>query len=130
MLTRVSCCAIYNETGQVLLAEKHPGKFEFPGGKCLSDESIFTCAKREIEEELRLKIEPFWTCSKTLTIQTSQGVFELVLVLCKVINYKGVLLTEHLSICWEHPNAINTSILLDTDKQLLLLNIDEFKSNR
>lgn len=60
-------CAIIHKNGQLLLAQRHfddsfGGYWEFPGGKREEGETIETCLKREVFEELGIKIRPekFW----------------------------------------------------------------------
>ncbi len=50
------------EKGKVLIARRPQGKhmaglWEFPGGKQEKDESLETCLKREMQEELGLKVK-------------------------------------------------------------------------
>lgn len=53
--------AVIEREGQVLLCrrpreKRHGGRWEFPGGKILQNESILSAARREILEELGLKV--------------------------------------------------------------------------
>ena len=55
-------CAIIEENGQVLAAQRGPGmtmpfKWEFPGGKINPGESAENCIIREIKEELGIEIQ-------------------------------------------------------------------------
>jgi 8-oxo-dGTP diphosphatase len=57
----VSCALIEND-GRILVAQrgkdmKHPGKWEFPGGKIEPGETAQECLLREIFEELSIHIE-------------------------------------------------------------------------
>jgi mutator protein MutT len=59
--------AIWIENGRVLIARRRPGAsqaglWEFPGGKVQTGESPEECLKREMEEELgiRVKVEEFF----------------------------------------------------------------------
>lgn len=54
--------AIWIENGRVLIARRRPGAsyaglWEFPGGKVQRRESPEECLKREIEEELGIRVE-------------------------------------------------------------------------
>jgi mutator protein MutT len=54
--------AVWIENGRVLIARRRPeasqaGLWEFPGGKIQAGESPEECLKREIEEELGLRVE-------------------------------------------------------------------------
>lgn len=53
--------ALLNDQGQVLIAQRPPGKhmageWEFPGGKLQVDESAITGLKRELKEELNIDV--------------------------------------------------------------------------
>lgn len=53
--------AVIEREGQVLLCrrpreKRHGGRWEFPGGKILQNESILSAARREIREELGLRV--------------------------------------------------------------------------
>ncbi len=60
--TRVGI-AVVESAGRVLVGQRSqdvplPGKFEFPGGKCESDETPRSCAVRECREETGLLVVP------------------------------------------------------------------------
>lgn len=53
--------AVIERDGEVLLCrrpreKRHGGRWEFPGGKILQNESILSAARREIREELSLQV--------------------------------------------------------------------------
>jgi 8-oxo-dGTP diphosphatase len=55
-------CALILHQNKILAAQRssqmsHPGKWEFPGGKCEQDETLEACIKREIREELGIEIQ-------------------------------------------------------------------------
>ena len=55
-------CAIIENNGQVLMAQRPPGKslalkWEFPGGKLEDGESAAVALEREILEELGIEVE-------------------------------------------------------------------------
>jgi mutator protein MutT len=54
-------CAIIEKNGRLLIAQRKPGThlggyWEFPGGKCCSDETLESCLVREVKEELGIEI--------------------------------------------------------------------------
>jgi len=56
-------CAVIRREGKILIARRRAkdhlgGLWEFPGGKRLGAESLSDCLKREIWEELRIRIQP------------------------------------------------------------------------
>ncbi|HOW58111.1 MAG TPA: (deoxy)nucleoside triphosphate pyrophosphohydrolase [Candidatus Omnitrophota bacterium] len=60
-------CAMIHKNGQILIAQRHledsfGGYWEFPGGKREEGETIEDCLKREVFEELGIRIHPerFW----------------------------------------------------------------------
>lgn len=58
----VTAAVIQREDGYLLIAQRKTtamlgGLWEFPGGKCQSDESLPDCLSREIREELGLEVE-------------------------------------------------------------------------
>lgn len=62
MIIRVVAAAIFNKTGQVLIARRArgqsgEGEWEFPGGKVEKGESDVEALVREIHEELNLSIK-------------------------------------------------------------------------
>lgn len=53
--------ALLNERGEILIAQRPPGKhmagsWEFPGGKLATDETAFDGLKRELKEELDVDV--------------------------------------------------------------------------
>lgn len=55
-------CGIIHRAGRVLAVKRgvgmrHPGKWEFPGGKCEPDETLHGCLYRELHEELAISVK-------------------------------------------------------------------------
>ena len=121
-MIQVSCCAIFNSEGKLLIAEKIPGVFEFPGGKKHNNETLFDCAIREIEEELHLNIKPVLACKHAVNIETPKGEFELVLIVAKAEDCSKLKLTEHLSIQWISNHKGLAPLLSVHDSRLFELN--------
>jgi A/G-specific adenine glycosylase len=58
----VTAGVVRHPDGRVLIAQRKPtamlgGLWEFPGGKCLDDEPLADCLRREVREELGIEIE-------------------------------------------------------------------------
>ncbi|CAM4464137.1 (deoxy)nucleoside triphosphate pyrophosphohydrolase [Paenibacillus tarimensis] len=62
-MIEVGAAVIEDERGYILIARRKPGKpeeglWEFPGGKLEAGETVQSCIKRELQEEMNLDIEP------------------------------------------------------------------------
>lgn len=58
--TKIWCGAIIAKNGKVLMVKDKEDKYggwDFPGGKLLWDEDVFSCATREVLEEGRYKVK-------------------------------------------------------------------------
>jgi A/G-specific adenine glycosylase len=58
----IGVAVIWNEQGKILIDRRRPeglmgGLWEFPGGKLEPGETVQDCIKREIQEELAIKVE-------------------------------------------------------------------------
>ncbi|MFO7720819.1 MAG: (deoxy)nucleoside triphosphate pyrophosphohydrolase [Gillisia sp.] len=100
--TRVTC-AIIEKDGLVLCAQRSekmnlPLKWEFPGGKVEGDESLETCLKREIKEELGVEIEVLEQLPSNFHIYSNLKL-ELIPFRCSLQTFEIDLL-EHLQILW------------------------------
>lgn len=100
--------AIIMKEGQVLIARRAPGrslagKWEFPGGKVESGESLAACLKREIREELGIEInvgERF--CEST----DESGRIRLISFLAEWVAGE-ITPTAHSQICWADPMELS-----------------------
>ncbi len=102
MPTKVTC-AIIEHKGKVLCAQRsenmsHPLKWEFPGGKVEGDEDLISCLKREIKEELGVKIEVLERLPSNFHIY-SNFKLELIPFRCSLQTFEIDLL-EHSQILW------------------------------
>jgi 8-oxo-dGTP diphosphatase len=120
-VTEVTCAIILRE-GDVLVTQRsetmpHPLKWEFPGGKVKEGESVEECVKREIFEELgvRIKVERLLP-SATHTYGSFP--IRLIPLVCKISEGK-VLLTEHKSFRWVPLDRLDEVDWLEADKVLV-----------
>jgi 8-oxo-dGTP diphosphatase len=92
-------CAIIEKDGKILLVRRSqfmnlPGKWELPGGKIEANETLTGCIKREIREELGVKIK----ITEVLPVSIT-GQIELLPVRC-FISKGSIALAEHDSFEW------------------------------
>ncbi|MBN2981729.1 MULTISPECIES: (deoxy)nucleoside triphosphate pyrophosphohydrolase [Cohnella] len=62
-MVEVAAAVIEDEAGRILIARRKKGKsqeglWEFPGGKIEPGESVQTCLRRELLEEMNIEIAP------------------------------------------------------------------------
>ena len=103
-------CAIIEREGQVLAAQRSadmsmPLKWEFPGGKIRPDESLEDCLRREIFEELSIKI----AVSKQLQPATHNYpslTVTLYPFICSIIAGE-MKLNEHADVIWLPPEKLS-----------------------
>jgi 8-oxo-dGTP diphosphatase len=96
-------CAIVTERNKILVTQRnsssdHPLKWEFPGGKLKTDETVEECIIREIREELDIEIE---IRQSMVSVNHDYGFkqIELIPFLC-VIKSGQIKLSEHLELDW------------------------------
>jgi 8-oxo-dGTP diphosphatase len=99
----VTCAVIRNEEDLVLVVQRgeksdHPFKWEFPGGKVNSGESLEDCIIREIREELSMEIV---VCRKLPDVEHDYGIKKIKLIpfVCDTLD-DIPFLSEHLSYKW------------------------------
>ncbi len=101
-MIKVTCACIINDK-RILVTQRgpnadHPFLWEFPGGKMKVGETVEECIKREIWEELELKIE-----IKRAMIPVQQSYetkqIELIPLLCSTSS-KKLKLNEHMDFRW------------------------------
>ena len=95
----VVCGVVRNDKGEYLITqrgdEKNYGKWEFPGGKLKDNELPFDSIKRELLEELELKVNPINEIKRYTYKQ-----FNLIFILCVPLNPDEIKLKEHLELTW------------------------------
>ena len=120
-MTEVTC-AIIIEGGRVLITQRsehmpHPLKWEFPGGKLKAGESPESCIKREIFEELGLKVAVKQLLPSVKHAYDSHTV-KLIPFICSVEEGK-ISLSEHKSYSWLPLEALESVDWLDADRKAL-----------
>ena len=120
-MLKVACaCIIYNQ--QILITQRgpdsdHPWLWEFPGGKIKKNESAEFCIKREIREELNMKIE---ILKPMVPVKYDYGIkkVELVPFLCHS-NSIEIQLNEHIDYLWVGWDKLRKQNLSGADRKLI-----------
>ena len=113
--------AVIQRNGQVLIAQRPEGgllggMWEFPGGKTKSGESLQTCLKREICEELGVDIQ----------VGELLGVYEHAYTHFRVTLHAfhatlvggNPQLLDHTELRWEHPRELGNYPMGKIDRQI------------
>jgi mutator protein MutT len=84
--------AILQENGRLLVCQRKKGsryelKWEFPGGKVESGETVTECVKRELREELSIDVETIGLTKSQMNHFEDGGVFEV--TYCFVKRFHG-----------------------------------------
>jgi 8-oxo-dGTP diphosphatase len=118
-------CAIIIKDSKILAVQRgpessHPWKWEFTGGKIHPDEAAAQCVIREIEEELRLRIE---VQEQLEYIEFDYGIKQIRLIpfICKIASGE-IVLTEHVAKCWFDLDEWQTIDWSGADHELILKN--------
>jgi 8-oxo-dGTP diphosphatase len=103
--------AVIISNGKILCAQRGrtkalPLKWEFPGGKIEESESPEEALRREIQEEIRCKIDIDEQIAST-TYEYDFGVVHLTTFYCRLLEGTPVL-TEHASIKWLSPEELTS----------------------
>ncbi|HET6559048.1 MAG TPA: (deoxy)nucleoside triphosphate pyrophosphohydrolase [Prolixibacteraceae bacterium] len=124
------CCAIIIRGSEILAVQRgpessHPWKWEFPGGKVHPKESAAQCIVREIEEELRIRIEILETLS-SVEFDYGKGPIRLMPFVCKALSGE-MILTEHVAHQWFLLNQWDGIDWQEADRDLILKNFEQLK---
>lgn len=126
-LTPGVCAVIINKKGQVLLHKRSDGNnWTLPGGKMKLGESISDCCKREIEEELHIKVEikkvvGIYTTPK-YTLDFGKGyIFQpfVVAFLCSSATNKFAINEESVDAKWFSLEEISKLKLVPNTKRII-----------
>jgi len=116
-------CALIEQDGQVLCAQRspimrHPGLWEFPGGKIQPNEEPIAALKREIFEELGVSIAV--TATLPAHIHTYPGMPAVQLWPFRCLMVAGHLIAkEHAQLLWVAPQNLMELEWLAADRPIV-----------
>ena len=115
-------CAIIERNGLVLAAQRSavmsmPLKWEFPGGKIKTDESPEKCLRRELAEELDVKIAIQKPLAPT-THEYPEFTVTLYPFICSIVGGE-IKRNEHAAITWLPSGALFTLDWAEADLPIL-----------
>lgn len=102
--------AILIKDGKILCAQRGPDKslphlWEFPGGKIEEGETPQMALKRELQEELKIKVEVDDEIYDSVSYEYDFGIVNLSTII-SYLKQGEPILTEHTAIKWLKPNEI------------------------
>jgi len=120
-IINVVCGVIYNSKNQFLITQRgdnsNYGKWEFPGGKMMKNESIIESIEREIYEELSIKVKGNKKLFES-SIQINEKIYNLIFVHCRYISGQ-IDLKEHLNYEWINIKQLNVYDFLTGDLEFI-----------
>lgn len=125
-LLLVAAAALMNERGEVLLAERPPGKqlaghWEFPGGKVEAGETPEAALIRELNEELGIKVQAEDLRPLTfLSHPYPEFGFHLLMPTWLCTRWSGEpTALEHAALRFTHPRDMHQLLMIEADKSLV-----------
>jgi len=102
-------CAVIEQNGRVLVTQRSaamslPLKWEFPGGKIDAGESSDACLRRELVEELSIRVN-INRALPSCTHHYSTFVVTLHPFICSILSGE-ITLHEHAACCWLAPEEL------------------------
>jgi 8-oxo-dGTP diphosphatase len=95
-MIRVVCALIYSDAGLLLTQRKDNGKWEFPGGKLRTNETINSGIVREIKEELGISVS-----SGAIIGEIECQDYQLIFIECQYKNPQcSISLNDHMDLKW------------------------------
>ena len=115
-------CALMVRKGNVLIVQygpgsKHPGKWEFPGGKIHRGESPEVALSREIMEELGIQVK-ILSRLEPVEYEYPGRCIRLIPFVCRY-ERQTIVLHEHQAFVWLEPEDMDKFELLPADRKLL-----------
>lgn len=116
-------CAIIKKDGKILAAQRSkfmrmPLKWEFPGGKIDTHESPEQCLRRELVEELGIKVDVGRSLPEVAHAYPSFSI-TLFPFFCTIISGE-ITLHEHTAMKWLSPEELKTLDWTEADLKLIL----------
>lgn len=118
--------------GKVLIARRkqgqnHAGLWEFPGGKIEENETAQACLKRELHEELGIKVKPGRIMAECMDC-SDHGSFAILAIEAELISGE-ITLSVHDAARWVGLEALSAYPLAPADRELLDKIQAGFKNN-
>ena len=120
MIIDVSIGIIFNEIGQVLLSLRNKNilsdYWEFPGGKREENENLEGALKRELYEEIKIKVLNYFLIY-TKHVNLNNTLYKLNFY--RIVDYIGEpLANENQELLWLEPEKLNSINLLNTNNEI------------
>lgn len=118
-MTVVVAAIIQDELGNFLCAKRGewkslPGKWEFPGGKAKTDESLEIAIVREIAEELNVDVSVVREFHRNRYEE-----IELVSFVCELLGDKPKQSTDHSELRWVSEGELSELDWAEADKEIV-----------
>lgn len=116
-------CAVFRRSNGHIAAfrraphSKHPGRWEFPGGKCEASELPEDALIREIAEELQVETTVLQALEPS-THTYPDRIIHLLPFICSVPD-APFQLSDHDRVCWDNPAALVHLDWLEADLPIL-----------
>ncbi len=129
----VVCALIIDSRAQVLVAkrgenQKNPGMWEFPGGKVDQDESEENALKRELEEELGIRVKTGSRLDSVL-YDYQEFAIELIPFVCRIAGGE-IVPCEHQEVRWITPPQAVSLLWAPADIPVLKQYAELFKKKQ
>lgn len=115
--------ALIEHQGKILIAQRpsqdsFPHKWEFPGGKIRSGEEEVTALRRELQEELGVKV-----CVHSKVLEANHDYPSVTVALnffhCSLLPNQQVQPKHHQALAWVWPGQVGKYDLLEANRSLL-----------